>query len=184
MQRIDFFVFLKKNWPMSRFIKNLEIKNFKSIRQLNLSCGKINIVVGSPNVGKSNILEALSLLGAEYSKPEAPLLSAFIRYENLRNLFYDQNTRNPIEVNAKGVGCARMLYADEKQQYELVFGQNEAVVQELITSRGIDMALDSANTAYADAPGAVVLTALSTGVNRTRYQEKGAVVNEGAEDIA
>lgn len=162
---------------MSRFIKSLEIKNFKSIRHLKLSCRKINILVGSPNVGKSNILEAISLLGAEYSKQEDPLLSALIRYENLRNLFYDQNMRNPIEVNAKGVGCARMLYADEKQQYELVFGQNEAVVQDLITSRSRDMALDSANATYADAPGAVVLTALNTGVNRTRYQEKGAVVS-------
>ncbi len=162
---------------MSRFIKDLEIKNFKSIRHLKLSCGKINILVGSPNVGKSNILEAISLLGAEYSKQEDPLLSAFIRYENLRNLFYDQSTRNQIEVNAKGVGCARMLYADEKQQYELVFGQNEAVVQDLITSRSIDMALDNANTTYANAPGALVLTALGTGVNSRRYQEKGAIVS-------
>jgi len=177
VQRIDNFCIFEKRFGMSRFIKDLEIKNFKSIRHLKLSCGKINILVGSPNVGKSNILEALSLLGAGYSKPDEHLLSAFIRYENLRNLFYDQSTRNQIEVNAKGVGCGRLRYAEDSQQYELVFGHNESVVQELLASRSRDMALDSANATYADAPGAIVLTALSTGENRTRYQAKGAIVS-------
>lgn len=162
---------------MSRFIKDLEIKNFKSIRHLKLSCGKINILVGSPNVGKSNILEALSLLGAGYNKPDENLLSSFIRYENLRNLFFDQNTNQPIEINAKGVGYTLMHYVEDSQQYELVFGQNAVVVQELISSRSRDMALDSANATYADAPGGVVLTAQNNGVIRTRNQAKGAVVS-------
>jgi len=42
-------------------IKNLQINNYKSISQLNLTCSRINVFVGEPNVGKSNILEALDL---------------------------------------------------------------------------------------------------------------------------
>ena len=41
--------------------KNLEIKNFKSIKELKLNTKKVNLLIGKPNVGKSNILEALGL---------------------------------------------------------------------------------------------------------------------------
>lgn len=43
-------------------ISHLAIENFKSIRNLNLSCRKINIFLGEPNTGKSNLLEALGVL--------------------------------------------------------------------------------------------------------------------------
>ncbi len=42
-------------------IRDLQINNYKSINQLNLNCSRINILIGEPNVGKSNILEALDL---------------------------------------------------------------------------------------------------------------------------
>jgi AAA15 family ATPase/GTPase len=53
-------------------IKNLQINNYKSIKQLDLDCSRINVFVGRPNVGKSNILEALDLFS----------LSNFIRISN------------------------------------------------------------------------------------------------------
>jgi len=41
-------------------IKNIEIKNFKSIRHQTIDdCRKVNVFIGYPNVGKSNIIEAL-----------------------------------------------------------------------------------------------------------------------------
>ena len=44
------------------FIDNIEIKNFKSIRHQKIEgCKKVNVFIGYPNVGKSNILEAISL---------------------------------------------------------------------------------------------------------------------------
>jgi len=44
-------------------IKNIEIKNFKSIRHQTIDdCKRINVFIGYPNVGKSNILEGLSLI--------------------------------------------------------------------------------------------------------------------------
>jgi AAA15 family ATPase/GTPase len=45
-------------------INNIEFQNFKSIGNLKLeNCNKINLLVGPPNVGKSNILEALAIAG-------------------------------------------------------------------------------------------------------------------------
>ena len=82
---------------MKEFIKNLEIKNFKSIKHLQLDCKRVNVLIGKPNVGKSNILEALSILGAIYSK--SYFLSELIRYNIINDIFFDKNYYKSIEVN-------------------------------------------------------------------------------------
>ncbi len=69
-------------------IKDLQINNYKSIRQLDLDCNRINVFVGKPNVGKSNILEALdlsylsSLLGTNIT-----LKSEYLEEINIKELF-------------------------------------------------------------------------------------------------
>ncbi|RLJ02089.1 MAG: hypothetical protein DRP10_02350 [Candidatus Aenigmatarchaeota archaeon] len=77
-------------------IKNLEINNFKSIRNLKLKCKKINIFIGEPNTGKSNILEALGI----FSFGQYGNLKDFVRFENMSNLFYDENLENAIKIKA------------------------------------------------------------------------------------
>ena len=42
-------------------IKDLKIFNYKSINKIHLECSRINVFIGEPNSGKSNILEALDL---------------------------------------------------------------------------------------------------------------------------
>lgn len=42
-------------------IHKLSIRNFKSIRELDLDCRRVNVFIGEPNAGKTNILEALGL---------------------------------------------------------------------------------------------------------------------------
>ncbi|MBC8229921.1 AAA family ATPase [bacterium] len=43
-------------------IEKLAMKNFKSIKDLEIDCGRVNLFIGEPNTGKSNILEAIGLL--------------------------------------------------------------------------------------------------------------------------
>ena len=43
-------------------LKKIRIQNFKSIKDLELKCKSINLFIGKPNAGKSNILEALGLV--------------------------------------------------------------------------------------------------------------------------
>lgn len=81
---------------MSVLIKNLHIKNFKSVRDLSLECDRINIFIGKPNAGKSNILEAISLLGAGYSGGK--FMEGIIRYKFIYQLFNNFDTRNPISL--------------------------------------------------------------------------------------
>ncbi len=81
-------------------IKNIEIKNFKSIRHVRIDdCRRINVFVGYPNTGKSNLLEALSLFSID--KPDADF-SAFVRMGKLPTLFFDGNIKNDIEVRING----------------------------------------------------------------------------------
>ncbi|MEP7340024.1 MAG: AAA family ATPase [Acidobacteriota bacterium] len=45
-------------------IRNLKIEHFKSLVKLELELGRINVFVGANGSGKSNLLEALGILGA------------------------------------------------------------------------------------------------------------------------
>ena len=62
-------------------IKNVSIRNFKSIKELDFKAKRINVFIGEPNTGKSNILEALGMFSLvhNYKTGEVP-----IRYQKSR----------------------------------------------------------------------------------------------------
>lgn len=60
-----------------------------------MDCRRINLFIGYPNVGKSNILEALSLFSVDEPNSD---FSNFIRTKNLTTLFYDGNIKSPSEI--------------------------------------------------------------------------------------
>jgi len=75
-------------------VRFLEIRNFKSIRTLKLNCRKINLFIGEPNSGKSNILETIGLMShLTYGD-----LRNFVRFELMRDLFFDQILEDPIKL--------------------------------------------------------------------------------------
>jgi hypothetical protein len=63
----------------------LEIQNFKSIKHVKLRSRRVNILIGEPNTGKSNILEAIGLLSHVCHGP----ISGFVNFESMTDLFYD-----------------------------------------------------------------------------------------------
>ena len=80
---------LKEITIMENIIKYINIHNFKSISNLKLEdCRRINLFIGYPNVGKSNVLEALSLFSLPYLS-EGENINKFIRTENKNELFFD-----------------------------------------------------------------------------------------------
>ena len=78
------------------------INNFKSLKNVTLSeCRRINVIIGRPNVGKSNILEALALFDTPYLiNASNRSLKSLVRVENTAELFHNGHTTNPIEVKA------------------------------------------------------------------------------------
>ncbi len=106
-------------------IHTLGIKHFKSIKTLELKPKRVNVFVGKPNSGKSNILEALSLFSA---LPNGNLKD-FVRFEKLRHLSYDGNLNESIQVVAES---ERKLHSREtitiqkdKESFKFTVSQRE-----------------------------------------------------------
>jgi len=79
----------------TEMIRTLQIENFKSIKHLKLNCKKVNIFIGEPNTGKSNILEALGFMSSFY---HGPTPRRFVRFENMRDLYYDHVLENKVAI--------------------------------------------------------------------------------------
>lgn len=71
------------------------IKNFKSIKNLKLHCRKVNLFIGEPNTGKSNILEAIGLLSHVFHGD----IKSFVRFEVMTDLFYDRVLDAPFAIS-------------------------------------------------------------------------------------
>jgi predicted ATPase len=78
-------------------IREVEIEGFKSIRKLRLECRRINLFIGPPNTGKSNLLESLGIFCLHYAPAE---LRAFARCQTMADLFHDQDVGSPVRVRA------------------------------------------------------------------------------------
>lgn len=85
---------------MNSGLKEISISNFKSIKALSLSdCRRINVFIGRPNVGKSNILEALALFDVPYlAQSSNKSLKNLLRVENTSELFHNGDSSLPIKV--------------------------------------------------------------------------------------
>ena len=83
---------------------SVSIKNFKSVKSVTLSdCRRINVLIGRPNVGKSNILEALALFDVPYMVNSSnKSLKNLLRIENTADLFHNGVATTLIEVSAGG----------------------------------------------------------------------------------
>ncbi len=94
-------------------IKTLEVRNFKSLKNLRLDCRRVNVFIGEPNTGKSNILEVIGFLSHIYFSN----LRDFVRLEKMDDLFYDHEIGEEISIRVimdEGEFTIRTHYADGK----------------------------------------------------------------------
>jgi predicted ATPase len=76
---------------------HLKIKNFKSIKSLDMPCKRVNVFIGEPNSGKSNIVEALALM-AQDSLSDG-IFQEIFRFKTMADFFYDFNISENVEVD-------------------------------------------------------------------------------------
>ena len=76
----------------------LIIRNFKSVEHVELSCRRVNVLIGEPNTGKSNILEALGLISYVGHSSNPNNLRGFVRCEDTSSLFYDGDINRELEI--------------------------------------------------------------------------------------
>ena len=116
---------------MKNQITDVEVKNFKTLKNVCFQCKRINLFVGKPNVGKSNLLEALSLFCAPFSNyTSTNYLSDFIRYKRFEDLFYDKEVGNQIEVNTN-IGSAILRYHFNIHLYDLILANDKKILKKL-----------------------------------------------------
>lgn len=113
-------------------INNIEIKNFKSIRHQKIDgCRRINVFIGYPNVGKSNILEAIGLASVDSSYVNRRLdVDDFLRIEDSTSIFFNGDTNAPLQIifnkefRIKGIyAIDRIKISYERNPTELSFEQ-------------------------------------------------------------
>lgn len=124
---------------MDWMINNLEVKNFKSIKDQKISCKRLNVFIGKPNVGKSNILEAVSLLGG-YNSIKENLFSEFVRYEKIRNLFYDNDRALEIFIGSNLGYLFCKYHSNVIDKYDFIFGTDTQVITEITPNNDYNLA--------------------------------------------
>ncbi|WP_040006378.1 AAA family ATPase [Fibrisoma limi] len=128
----------------NNFLNWVEIKNFKSIKDLRLDCKRVNVFIGKPNVGKSNILEGLGLLGAEYSIDK--FLNGFIRYKEIKHLFYDNDWEKKIQIYSDKITA--LIGSSVKVSVDFEYYSYPKYIPGIDTPNVRDVVLDSGGTLY------------------------------------
>lgn len=99
-------------------ITKLSVSNFKSVRQLDIECKKVNLFIGEPNTGKSNILEAMGLLSWS-ARPFDNVLTDYVRLQITPDIFYDRLLDDAINITVAGEPSAgvQVSFEDDKFQF-------------------------------------------------------------------
>lgn len=109
-------------------IKSVTIRNFKSVKSASLDdCRRINVLIGKPNVGKSNILEALALFDVPYMVNTAnKSLKSLVRVEKVADLFHNGVSAVPAEVMAGDNSIKVMRGAGNGLSVDIAVGDESA----------------------------------------------------------
>lgn len=83
-------------------IPRVHIHNFKTLKDVVFPCTRVNLFLGDTNTGKSNILEALTLL-ARGSMRDGKWDTALVRYDDLEDLFPLRDLSEPMVVQVNGL---------------------------------------------------------------------------------
>lgn len=75
-------------------INRVEIENYKSVEKLSFDARRVTLFIGEPNSGKSNLLEALALLGGGMSTE----FGSVTRSRQAADLFFDHDVEREIKV--------------------------------------------------------------------------------------
>lgn len=104
---------IEERMVRARMIEHLSIKNFKSIKDLELRCKRVNLFIGEPNAGKSNLLESLAMINWYSSQRTG--LREFVRFQNVQNLFHDDFIDRTVEITIDSPPLTlKVMFSDSK----------------------------------------------------------------------
>ena len=143
-------------------------------------CRRINVLIGPPNVGKSNILEAMSLYHFADNNINCGLRD-LVRIKDNRDLFNNWNVGNEILVNIDDSHVLNANYG-QKGQVEMRFQENS----DYLTNGDNKSHLDLYKSLSANLDGAIYVTGDSgyeiidfPSIKFYKYQEQPQVLKKG-----
>lgn len=105
-------------------IERVHIKNFKSIYDLDINVGRVNLFIGENGSGKSNLLEALVFVSASQSNKldNEFLVSRGLRVTEptlMRSAFEEDNKNKDIEVEIRVTTgeCLKSIFSNINENY-------------------------------------------------------------------
>ncbi len=112
---------------MENAINTLHIQNFKSIKDVTIQPRRVNLIIGQPNVGKSNVLEAMSLLSGYYDVRSGKFMRDFMRYEKVNQLFYNNVIANKVKVETGTEKAMLGVGFDNRFNYLIVNNETQKI---------------------------------------------------------
>jgi AAA15 family ATPase/GTPase len=96
-------------------IREISIQNYKSIQNLELELGRVNVFIGENGAGKSNLLEAIAIASAASAgKLDNEFLASrgvrVTQPELMRSGFKKRSISRPIEIIVKGESGSRVRF--------------------------------------------------------------------------
>jgi AAA15 family ATPase/GTPase len=85
---------------MENQLTYVNIRNFKSLKHVDMQTSRVNLFIGKPNSGKSNLLEAMALNHFLFQHNAKIQEYKFIRASSSSSLFYDSDSNQPISVDS------------------------------------------------------------------------------------
>lgn len=102
-------------------VNSLKIENFKSIELLGIKPARVNVFIGQPNSGKTNIIEALAFLSEGFNNN----VKEMVRFEEASDLFTDFETEKIIKVETNTISYKiefeESESTKEKNQFSLTY---------------------------------------------------------------
>lgn len=83
------------------FLLRLSVKNFRSLREVDISLQALNVLVGPNGAGKSNLLDVIDFLGDSVREDLAPALSKRGGFDRVRFRGSDSNPREWVEIEVE-----------------------------------------------------------------------------------
>lgn len=108
---------------MVHHLEHITIENFKSIWRLQVkNLNRINLFIGRPNAGKSNIIEALSLFSIPCLRENSSKkLVNLLRFETEAELFYNGNFERDAIISTNIGKCKLSYSAKERLKIDVDF---------------------------------------------------------------
>jgi hypothetical protein len=95
-------------------IQRLSIARFKSVKALDLECRKVNVFIGAPDTGKTNILDALTFISCLGWQRDPSAQLRLNETPGFNSLFYRQFFDEPLSIQFDGDGIEATIGGQDR----------------------------------------------------------------------